>query len=177
MNAFTIIALIILVVMVVVFLLRSKLLLALHFLIKVLFPTFAVFVLVALFAPGVYITMSDWSLHQIGTYDSLVQFDKQINSVVSGPQNIWNGIQDLFGGADHPGQPAQPLENQVYPGLVSGLAFIYRILCLSLSLIGMGVLVYLSYTTASQTEVEMLKRRVHYLEQKINHAEEDPKAN
>ncbi|MCA9379040.1 hypothetical protein KC640_01295 [Candidatus Dojkabacteria bacterium] len=174
MNAFTIIVLVILVVMIVVFMLRSKLLLALHFLIKVLFPTFAVFVLIALFIPGVYETAADWSLRQIGTYDSLVGFDQQIDTLVSAPQNIWNGIQDLFGAPSQVGESAQPLETQVYPGLVSGLAFIYRILCLSFSIIGMGVLVYLSYSTASQTEVEQLKLRVRSLEHKLNDTKKNP---
>lgn len=169
MDAFTIISLVIMLVMVAVFLLRSRLLRLLHHLIKVMFPICIVFVLLSLFVPQVYTAAADWSLHQLGTYDTLVDFDEQIDSVLSAPQNLIGNIQELFGAEQAAGEPVRPLQRQVYPGLVAGLGLGYRLLCLILSLIGMGVLVYLSYTTASQTEVEMLKQRVQRLEQGLKH--------
>jgi energy-coupling factor transporter transmembrane protein EcfT len=116
-------------------------------------------------------------------------FDDAIEDVEEGVSNFWESVGDLFdpqsdqdtkenvdenaeADATDEGESIGEstdeskgvLEANLYPALVSLISGILRLVTLIFSLVGMIILIYLSYTTGSAIEVEKLKARVKHLE-------------
>lgn len=166
-DPFTIIVLIFIVVASAIFFLRSRIIRLMHWTLQILFPVLLILVLTGLFLPQFYTSLADNSLHTWGTYSSLKSIDTGINALVSAPQGLINDIQNLFGGRSEEVQNFQYAETQIYPGLVSGLSGLYRVLVIVLSSFGMALIVYLSYSTAGAYTSAKLEQKVKLLEARI----------
>ncbi len=194
MNAINIALLIFIVVLALLFAFKGRIIRVMGLGIKILFPMLAILAIVAIFLPGVFDTAADLSLKQAGTYENIRKIDEKINpfdsaidDVEEGVSNFWEDLEDLFSQKDEAsvdessendsesGEAASleedskgVLESNLYPALVSLISGILRLVALVTSLVGMIVLIYLSYTTGSAIEVEDLKARVRQLEENLS---------
>lgn len=155
------------------FFLRSRLIRVLHWSLQILFPVLLILVLTALFLPQAYTSLADNSLRAWGTYSSLKNIDNGINSIIAGPKDILDGIEDFFNGGNKDGDPEDfsYAETQIYPGLVNGLSGLYRVLVIVVGLVGMSLIVYLSYSTAGAYTSAKLDHKVKVLEARISELE------
>lgn len=166
-DIFTVIVLIFIVVSTALFFLRSKIIRLMHWTLQILFPILLILVLTGLFLPQLYTSLADNSLQTWGTYSSLKNIDNGINAIISAPQGLINDIQNLFGGGSPEIQNFQYAETQIYPGLVAGLSGLYRVLIIIIGLVGMGMIVYLSYSTTGAYTSAKLEHKVKLLEARI----------
>lgn len=130
-------------------------------------------VVIGLFFPQVFNSLADNTLVGLGTYGSLVQTDQTLNDITDIPNQIIDSIGGFLGGGNNnpPAIQQDYLVAEIYPGLVSGLAAAYRVLALVLSLIGMVVVTYLSYSTAGAYEATKLQHKVKELEKRLEELE------
>lgn len=153
------------------FFLRWKIVGLMSWGLKLAFPILLVIALSALFLPQVYNSGADLMLRQAGTYTTIRSLDKNIAAIGNVPGNILGNLGNIFnsGGStqtnsDKPGF----LESQLYVSLINLIGFLLRIFTLILSLIGMGVVLYLSYSTAGVTQSAELQIRVKQLEERLS---------
>lgn len=169
MNTITLVFCIILVAVTLLFVLRTKIILAMHYLLYVLFFVCAGLILSALFLPNVYTQVASNSLETAGTLTTVRSFDQGIQNISNVPQNIWEGIQNLFGQkADSTTKTETgPLEQDLYPQLVSSVGGIFRIVALIIGTIGLVIILYMSYATTGAVESVKLKKDIAELRHKI----------
>jgi hypothetical protein len=168
MNLFTTVFLALIALLAIMYVFKSRIVITMHWILKFLFVLLIVLSLSALFVPQFFSSAADATLHSLGTYGTIESADSQIGQVTNAPQSVIDGISNLFnpdsqqtpsGSETNPGW----LLGQVYPGLVSGLGLIYRLMALFGSVIGLVVVVYLSYTIDASVEVAKLKKQVEEL--------------
>jgi hypothetical protein len=174
----TLILVAIIAVLVAIFIFRYRIIAVMGVALNLLFVLMIVMGLSALFVPQVYAGLADQTLQQTGTLTTIRDFDKNISTVTTAPQDIWQGILNLFGGStNNTATPTEtavksgPLENSLYPNLVNTITLIFRALALIISIAGMLVVIYLSYSTLGaskltklQSEYEELRKRMVQLE-------------
>lgn len=179
MDFITTILFIIIAATAVIFLVRKKVIHIMSRGIKVLFVIFLAVGLISLFAPQIYNTLADGTLKNIGTYKTITDIDNSISldSIKDVPQNIWESIKNIFEPQDSSNQQNQKpststeskglLEGSLYTGLVALLGFIYRVLGIALSIGGLILITYLSYSMAGATDMDDLKSRYALLEKRV----------
>lgn len=165
----------------IVFLVRKKVIHLMTKGIKVLFVIFVTTGLLSLFAPQIYNGIADNTLKSIGTYQAIKDFDTKvpIESLTEAPQNIWNDIKNIFYTQDpNPTTTSTEstnskglLEGSLYVGLTDLFAFILRILGISISIGGLVLITYLSYSTAGATDIDILRSKYNSLEKRIKELE------
>jgi hypothetical protein len=158
-----------------VFFLRKKLLVTLAGLIQLTFFTSLALALVGIFFQAPFTALAEYSLEQNGTLTTIRSIDK--NLTLEGLKESGKSLVDTIGSwfgqkdANQPTSPTNnaegPLEKEVYPGLVSSVAGLMRGLTVVLSIVGMALAIYLSFTVSGTTEIEQLKQRITILEQRI----------
>lgn len=168
MDPITLIFLLLLALLSLIYMLRSKLMSVLALLIKISFPVCAAIMLSALFIPQLFSTIADSALKANGTYQSIIEADKSLDSIINLPSNIFNSLGNLFGDNSPTDQSTKSfLEQGVYPGLVDLIAGIIRVAALAVSIIGMIATIYISYSFEGAFVTSSLKKKVADLENKI----------
>lgn len=151
------------------FALKQQILIATDLLLKVFFAIGAILTTVALLWAAPFLYLSDASLESTGVKQSLISIDQQIESV--NPSNVIDGIRDFFSGEEQLAEEdsASPgyFESTVYVNLVNTVSNVLRVVIASVSLILMGIIVYLSYATYGASKVSKLEHRVRELESKL----------
>ncbi|MBD3329279.1 hypothetical protein GF357_02185 [Candidatus Dojkabacteria bacterium] len=178
--------LIFLILICVVYAVRTKLVDLMVILLSVAFFLLIVLGIVGVFIPSVFTKLSDISLKASGTYEKILEIDKSIpgtnisadlkessNSIVNDVIAFFTGNNDEnqntedseFSEIEIPSESNMGiLEKNLYPSLVSTVAFIYRALSILVSIAGLITIVYLSYATAGVTDIYKLKKRISELE-------------
>lgn len=154
--------------MFVAYFMRSRIVIGLHWALHVTFPALAIVCLSTMFLPQIYTSAADNSLKAWGTFATLQSIDSGVQNLISAPQNIFWGIQNLFGTTPTPTEKFNYAESQVYPTLVNNLSLIFRLLAGGISILGMLVIIYLSYATGGVYEAAKLKQRVKELETRVD---------
>lgn len=151
------------------FVFRRQLTRFLDTLLKVLFVLLLLAAISAVFLPSVYEDLTDRGLKATGTYDLIVEVDDGISQIQDIPQNLFDGLQSLFGGE-------QPLEDQtsntlledtLYVGLVSTISGLIRLIVIAVTLLGLILLTYIQYSIGGAADVHKLERRVRELEDRL----------
>jgi hypothetical protein len=98
--------------------------------------------------------------------------DLYLNDINQTSQDIFSDLEDLFSskedGNDEKEDTSQGLiEKSLYPGFIELLSVIYKILTIFLSVIGMIIIIYLSYATLSVRETTSLEQRIKNLERDL----------
>lgn len=159
-----------------VFTIRTKLIGLMSFGLKFGYFMFVIIILSGLFIPKAYELLADFSLEQVGVKDNIIQLDESlnVNSVIDIQDNIVDGFLDLISNQDSSDETADQTEQSVgyfeeniYPSFVDIFAFIYRVLAVVIGLLGLVAIVYLSYITSGATDTQDLKSKVAHLEQKV----------
>lgn len=180
MNIISIVFLIIIAIISFIFLIRSKLIHIMSLGLRIGFVSFIVIALTALFIPAIYNKVADLSLKGIGIHSAIVDFDDtiDINSFTEAPGDIVDTIINLFGGTsnDTNSEETNPddigyLEDSLYPLLVDLISFLYRSIAAILSLLGLIVIVYLSYATSGVTDNDALMHNYAILQQRVENLE------
>ncbi|KXK08424.1 MAG: hypothetical protein UZ20_WS6002000953 [candidate division WS6 bacterium OLB21] len=83
MDPITLIFLLLLALLSLIYMLRSKLMSVLALLIKISFPVCAAIMLSALFIPQLFSTIADSALKANGTYQSIIEADKSLDSIIN----------------------------------------------------------------------------------------------
>jgi hypothetical protein len=144
----------------------------------VVFVCLAVVALTAVFAPDLYRRAATASLEQIGVLAQVRSLDDQLvlNDVADVSGDLLGRVQEFLGQpapapSTTPREPTRLIEQNLFPGLVSIVAALFRLGALVLSLSGMVGLVALNFAAAlyadrqrMQTEVAALQARVASLE-------------
>lgn len=166
----TLILLVILLILIALFAFKFQIVRAMSWVLNGSFVLLIAVILSAILLPQIYEQLADSSLRTAGTYSAIVDIDTKVGNVTNLPGNVIDSIGDFFSGGNRtPSQNSSStnITNEFYPRLVSGLGGIYRLLALIVGFAGLGVIVYLSYTTASLVKVADLKRRVELLEHRL----------
>jgi hypothetical protein len=126
----------------------------------------------SLFVPQMYDFLADFTLQQMGIKESIQELDDKfiLNAVTETTEDIWDDLTGLFGTEDDETdeKPQEGFfEQSLYPSLVSTVAFLFRALALSVSLIGLVGIVYLSYATGGAYDVQKLKSDYASLAERI----------
>lgn len=180
MNLITIVLSILLFVLFFLFLMRSKLISLMSASLKITFFVLLITALSGLFTPQLYTMLADLTLKQTGTLETLQMLDEQfiINDIAETSEDLLQDIENFFTGDEEESTDEQEqggiFERNIYPGLVKLIASIYRILATFLSIIGLIVIVYLSYATSGAGDIQKLKSRVVKLEERLKQLEGEP---
>lgn len=131
--------------------------------------------LVALVSVKPFVFLAEHSLQQAGTLETIRNIDEAlpIDQVITPVKDLWEKIKEMWNGTPELEKPqAQPtmgegvgmLEAEVYPQLVMTVAKSYRTAIMGVSILGLILSIYLSYTVAQTGELERLRKRVEKLE-------------
>lgn len=160
MNLLMNIFLFILVVSIILFFLRKRVVRILHFIVVSGFVISIVLLLISLFLPTVFDQIAQSQLEQVGLYESITEIDYQINTIVNLPQNAINSITDLFRNPDELENDNENtiaiIEDNLYPYLIKTISNTYRTATLIISAIMLILFVYLRYTI--DNGYELIKR-------------------
>lgn len=163
-------------VLVVVFLLKKYIQRWLALFAHGLFAVSLLGAIIGLISIRPFVYFAEKSLQQSGTLETLRKVDTvlPLNEVITPVKDFWETIKNLWNGEEPTEQPpTQPesddekvgmLEGEVYPQLVVTVAKSYRGATMALSVLGLVLSIYLSYTVAQSGEMEKLKKRVEELE-------------
>lgn len=172
----------------VVYAVRTKLVDLMVIVLSVSFFLLIILGIIGVFIPSAFTKLSDLSLKASGTYERIQEIDQSLPKAniketsnliiddivgfftgkISGQEED-DGFSEIGVGSDN--KNLGLLEKNLYPSLVSTVAFIYRALAVLTSIIGLVVIVYLSYATTGITDVYRLKKRVTELEGRVAHLE------
>ena len=129
----------------------------------------------ALFIPQIYRFLADFSLEQSGTLERIQEIDDNflVGEIAETSEDIWHDIESVFTGEEAPVEEDDLgfFEENVYPSLVSVVAFILRAAVLILSIVGLISIVYLSYATMGAGDVERLKGEYNQLKKRVEQLE------
>ena len=159
----------------------NKLIALLYFSLKLGFFSFLFITLISIFIPKVFTYLSDFSLKQVGVYESIQNFDKTVtlNFITEGAEDLKDKLLDLLTNdnqnvtqKDTTQNNQGPLEKNLYPSIVQLIALIYRIVTILMSFAGLFGIIYLSYSTSGATDLADLRRKVSVLENKVKMLEE-----
>lgn len=170
MDIIVLAVLLVLAILLVVFIIRRKVIGAMSTLLKLAFPAFLLLALSALFVPQIYLTVADFTLTQSGTLDSIRSIDKTISPLLRFQENIFNGIGDLLSSGQQETEQSDQtgyLEENLYSKLIDIYGGVLRIIALIISIAGMAVVIYLSYTVESSGELYHMRNKVKELENRI----------
>jgi hypothetical protein len=177
MNYITISILIALGVITLIYLLRRKIVVLTDLFLKFGYPILAIVLLIFLFLPNQITSLVDMGLKQTDLYISIVDFDHQLQSAGDLPQTAVDSFFNLIdkNGKLFPNRTMadkkQPevglLESKLYPVILNSCVFLIRTVVIVLSLAGLIMIVYMSFSVESISEVERLKARVAHLEAKL----------
>lgn len=143
---------------------------------KILFFVSIIGALVGVFTVAPFVKLAEHSLKNAGTLESLQKIDEAlpVTKVISPVKDIVEKIKNMWNKNEINPNTAMPineevglLEAEVYPHLVSLIAQTYRSATMLLSLLGLVLSVYMSFSVAGITELEELKNRIASLE-KVN---------
>jgi len=143
---------------------RSRLVGALDFLLKILFPLLLLLGLSALLIPSIYESLANSLLINSGTLSTIQGLDSQIGGLLELPGQLLSGIGSLFGGLEKSAVPDSIIEQALYPGLILMISGLIRLFVIVTTIAGTTIVVYLSYTTSSFAKVIRLEKRVRELE-------------
>lgn len=167
MSAVTTIVLIIIFVMVALFVFKQRILIATDWILKGLFLAAAVLAILALFAPPLFQYLSDSSLQTLGVKMAMKSIDQQLEA--ANPANIADEIVGFFdpssgtSGSSADDHTPGYFETTVYLDIVNAVAKILRAITIGLTLIIMGIIVYLSYGTFGAQRVAYLEKEIREL--------------
>lgn len=163
-----------------IFLIRTKIVGLMGFLLKMSFPLCIILVFSGLLFAPLYKFLADQTLKQAGVYESVVGIDGEINKITEPGGNIIDGLKDLLGRdkedniASEKAEDEGLLQRAVYNNLRGLLTLIYRVLAIVIGIVGMIAVVYLSYTIGFaadyvrlQADISVLEKRVEDLERKL----------
>jgi hypothetical protein len=120
-----------------------------------------------------FVFFAERSLQQSGTLETLRKIDTALplEDVIAPVKDLWETIKGLWNGEAPSKQPEEQasdatdnvgmLEGEVYPQLVVTVAKSYRGATMALSVLGLVLSIYLSYTVSQTGELE---RRIRELE-------------
>ncbi len=126
------------------------------------FPIIAVIAFSALFFPGIYHSVAEFTLSSTPFAQQLKSIDETVTSASNVPNDIINGIQNLFN--QNQQNPAQPVKTNLYGQFIDFAAEVIRWTIFIVSFILMIVLIYFKYSYSSVFEVQELKRRLEKME-------------
>lgn len=178
MDIITIIILLILILFVVVYWLRGKLVSLLSNSIHLIFVLSIVLVLTGLFLPQIHEITADMFLKSAGTYNNIVDIDKALplQNLIDAPGNIFDQFKDLFNPQQEDKDNNQNtgfFEENLYPSILSVTAALIRIFSIIIGFLGMGLVIYMSYIFSSTLDLERLKRKNIDLEERIKILEQN----
>ena len=169
-----------LIALICIYIFKDRIVIILDWILKVLFVICVILAVSAIFIPSIYQGLARTSLENAGTLKTLRDIDaaSDINKIIEPGQQILNNIGNFLAGSPSitPTPTNTPvfagrLERDVYPGLVNGLAGIYIILVLVISLGGISGVIYFSYTTSALREASILQGKYKKLEAKVQKLE------
>jgi predicted PurR-regulated permease PerM len=154
-----------------VYLIRSKVMRAVGKLLHLGFIVLVLVVLSALFLPQAYRSLSEYTLQNTGTLETIRSIDGQVENLINVPQNFFDTIKDLLsGGSSEQSEETADegiLESRLYPALADALGFVYRIFALVLAIAGLIAVIYFSYSFENVSQIEKLEDRVRNLEKQL----------
>ena len=98
MNILSIIIVGLLLVLCFVFFIRSRVILLMSVGLKISFFLFIIMSLTAIFIPEIYNFLADFTLKQVGTYESIQNLDDKfiLNTVSESSKDLWENFMDLL---------------------------------------------------------------------------------
>jgi len=132
--------------------------------------------LVGLVSVKPFVFLAERSMQQAGTLETIRTIDEAlpIDKIVAPIKGWWDTIKEIWQGEPTGEYSEKPtmirdervgvLEAKVYPQLVVTVAKSYRTATMGVSLLGLVLSIYLSYTVAQTGELERLKKRIEKLE-------------
>jgi len=184
MNIFTIVYLGLIAVMVVAFFLKQYIQRWLVMFARILVIISVFCALVSVFTVSPFVYLAERSLENVGTLETLQKIDialpisqvvTPVRSLVDKIKELWNGKKNQPVWSTEKTTTAGILEQEVYPSLVAIIAKTYKMTTMGLALLGLVLSMYLNYSIAGISEIEMLKKKYSQLERKIEnlHEKED----
>lgn len=149
----------------------------LDWILKIFVVILVVIALSSLFLPVVYKNLAQGTLENAGILKTIKDIDNatNLNNIIQPGEQILNDLGNWLTGSQNnlatQTVTSGKLELELYPILIDGLAGIYIIIALTLSLGGITGIVYLSFTTSSLTETQILKNKYKKLEERISYLE------
>ena len=172
-TSITIMLTVFLVLVLAIYVFKDKLVTLLDWVLKILAVICTVIALSSLFLPVIYKNLAQNTLESAGILKTIRDIDSatDLNKIIQPGEQILNDLGSWLTGsqntlATQTGTSGK-LETDLYPKLVDGLAGIYIIIALTLSLGGIAGVVYLSFTTSSITETQALKNKYKKIEERV----------
>lgn len=177
MSQITIALLLLNVLLLFAFLIKSKVLFFMSSGLRILFFMFFIISITSLLLPAPYQFLADQLLKQMGILSSIQSWDQNffVTTLSDGAKDVVDGIKGLFGsgGSEEDLTLSQGFfEENFYPLFLNLVTMLLRIFSAVISLLGMGVTIYLSFATSAVYDNAVLKNRIENLEERIRFLEE-----
>jgi len=172
MDILTIIILILLLILTFLYLIKSKIIFIMSSILKLGYITFMVLALSAILTPSIYNTLSDFALKQGGVYEKIQEIDENyiVNYIPESTEDFWSDVESIFTNDQEEVEEIEEgfFEENIYPSLVKSLATLIRYFVLLISILGIVLIIYISYTLIGSTDIQKLKKEFRILSQRVD---------
>lgn len=192
MNTVTIIMLVLITILVIIFLLKKKVLYFTSNLPNIFFPIFLLIALISIFSFNPFLKLSDYTFEKTGILNTIKNLDQRIYEISpknlldkakQKSDNLMDKVSDWLKKEEKKEENKQEsskdelkeagiLEQELYPKLVFVLAVVYKIVIVILSILGLVLCIYFSYSMESIRDNANLRKEYRRLKERVKRLEE-----